>query len=127
MLLKILLIQASCFVTAHRKEKCIQSGRATIFEDYAFLPKHIPLKSPVYAVEIKPKQGFIPRLQKRFDKCTYCLNQYLKVRATVIQCNNIYKVAFQLQNGQIDRVSRYCPFDLFSGYVLCATTSAPPN
>lgn len=68
--------------SAHRKGKYLQSGRATIFDDYAFLPKHISLKSAhsVYAVEIKPKQGFIPQLQKKLDKCTYCLNQYLKVK-----------------------------------------------
>lgn len=51
-----------------------------------------------YCLEIKPKEGFICRHFKRYQKCYYCLKQFLK-----------------LQEKQIDGISNYCPLDLFSG------------
>lgn len=83
-----------------RKHKRIQFGRATFFTDFAFLPKHLDsfrLSGATYAIEIKPKQGWIPA-QSRQSKCQFCQNQYLK-----------------LQQGQIKKISGYCPLDLFSG------------
>lgn len=59
----------------------MQHGRATIFDDYAFLPKSIGLNfsGATYAVEVKPKQAWLPHIQQDFKKCVYCTNQYLKV------------------------------------------------
>ncbi|GJQ71342.1 hypothetical protein Trydic_g11076 [Trypoxylus dichotomus] len=83
-----------------RKHKKLQFGRATFFTDFAFLPKNLDsfrLSGATYAIEIKPKQGWIPVLSRQ-TKCQFCQNQYLK-----------------LQKGQIKKISGYCPLDLFSG------------
>lgn len=55
-------------VSEHRREKHLQHGRATIFDDYAFLPKSIGLNfsGATYAVEVKPKQAWLPHIQQDF-------------------------------------------------------------
>lgn len=57
-----------------------------------------PLCHANYCVEIKPKEGFLASSLKSLSRCYYCLNQYLK-----------------LDLHQIDKRSKYCPLDLFSG------------
>ncbi|EFA10622.1 hypothetical protein TcasGA2_TC016259 [Tribolium castaneum] len=66
----------------YRKNKSLQYGRAALFDDYALLPDEFypfPLSNNTYAIEIKPKQGWIPFSEKHLPKCTFCLNQYVKV------------------------------------------------
>ena len=50
---------------------------------------------PVISIEIKPKSGV---LSGSDSFCRYCMHQKLK-----------------LKEGKIERRSRYCPMDLFSG------------
>lgn len=75
-------------VSAHRNHKSLQFGYVTVYPDYALLPLHLSASSissptatvpPTFCVEIKPKQGWIPSPDRRLPKCTFCLNQYLKV------------------------------------------------
>lgn len=69
---------------------------------YAIRASNLLIISPQcvtnYCVEIKPKEGFMPASLKDSSKCFYCLKQYLK-----------------LHEKQINKVSEYCPLDLFSG------------
>ncbi|XP_069694076.1 inositol-pentakisphosphate 2-kinase isoform X2 [Periplaneta americana] len=110
---------------AHRNHKSLQFGYVTVYPDYALLPLHLSASSissptatvpPTFCVEIKPKQGWIPSPDRRLPKCTFCLNQYLK-----------------LKNGSIRSRSLYCPLDLFSGNrarmmkALKALVAAPQN
>lgn len=51
-----------------------------------------------YCVEIKPKEGFLSHSLIGYGKCYYCLKQHLKLKGKVIE-----------------KISNYCPLDLFSG------------
>lgn len=104
----------------HRHHKSLQFGYVTVYPDYALLPIPLSLSGmelmPTFCVEVKPKQGWVPMPDRRLSKCTFCLNQYLK-----------------LKNGSIRHQSGYCPLDLFSGNrirmmkALKALISAPQN
>ncbi|KAK9509411.1 hypothetical protein O3M35_006738 [Rhynocoris fuscipes] len=99
----------------YRLSKGIRLGLLTIHPDYTHLPAIVkPLStinynesslimtnSPTYCIEIKPKQGWIPLLDRKHPKCTFCMNQYLKV-----------------MEKRVRRISQYCPLDLFSGNII---------
>ncbi|CAH2012358.1 unnamed protein product [Acanthoscelides obtectus] len=69
-----------------RKQKILQYSRASLFDDFAFIPKdeyeYLPfeMSQNTYAIEIKPKQGWRPLSEKHFPACLFCMHQYLKVR-----------------------------------------------
>ncbi|KAG7319012.1 hypothetical protein KOW79_017486 [Hemibagrus wyckioides] len=66
-------------------------------------PCHFGDRRPPLCVEIKPKCGFLPfsrHVTKECKRkvCRFCMHQH-----------------FKLANGKWNRLSRYCPLDLFSG------------
>ena len=82
--------EAFLCITVHRHHKCIRFGYVTVYPDYALLPVHLSIPPniphtseplPTFCVEVKPKQGWVPAPDRRLPKCTFCLNQYLKVRS----------------------------------------------
>ncbi|KAM3960833.1 LOW QUALITY PROTEIN: inositol phosphate kinase 1 [Aphomia sociella] len=79
----------------HRREKTILSSFAIKSLNLTMIT---PMSQTNYCVEIKPKEGYISKFFENVSKCYYCLKQLLKY-----------------QQKQIDRVSHYCPLDLFSG------------
>ncbi|XP_056637552.1 inositol-pentakisphosphate 2-kinase isoform X1 [Diorhabda sublineata] len=87
-----------------RKHKILQCGRASLFNDFAFIPEdeydYLPfdVADDTFAIELKPKQGWRPLSEKHYPACVYCMNQYYK-----------------LQQKKIKVLSNYCPEDLFSG------------
>ncbi|KJE91357.1 hypothetical protein CAOG_02501 [Capsaspora owczarzaki ATCC 30864] len=100
-------------IAAERPAKRVQAARldcagsaAQLLRDVGrpFIQSHD--QSDTFCVEIKPKWGFLPtssfihpsNATAKLSKCRYCMHQWLKV-----------------SNGSIDRRSRYCPLDLFSG------------
>ncbi|KAL1501430.1 hypothetical protein ABEB36_006750 [Hypothenemus hampei] len=86
---------------AYRKKKTLQIGRATLFRDFAFLPRQfdqLEFKGQTYAVEIKPKQGWRAETERHYPECLFCMNQYLK-----------------LEKEKIQSRTNYCPEELFSG------------
>ncbi|KAF5306199.1 hypothetical protein FQR65_LT07476 [Abscondita terminalis] len=99
--IKRLEVELSVFRPEERKHKSLKFGMASLFRDYAFLPEEFELfstRGPTYAVEIKPKRGFVLQNDGYIENCEFCANQYLK-----------------LINNQIKKTSSYCPLDLFSG------------
>ncbi|KAI4503089.1 hypothetical protein M0802_002133 [Mischocyttarus mexicanus] len=73
--------------------------------DYTLLPLKFAKLDPdvfksksIFAIEIKPKQGYQRKEEQLLQMCPYCLGQYYK-----------------LKKKMIDHRSSYCPFDLFSG------------
>jgi hypothetical protein len=81
-------------IAAHRHHKSLQFGYVTVYPDYALLPVHLSIPPnippaseilPTFCVEVKPKQGWVPAPDRRLSKCTFCLNQYLKVRRSLFE------------------------------------------
>ncbi|KAK6621291.1 hypothetical protein RUM43_011597 [Polyplax serrata] len=106
-----------CMRPARRHNKGIYSCYAAIFPDLCLLPAcSSVVPQPTFCVEVKPKQGWIPFPDRRLSKCTFCLNQYLK-----------------LKQGIVKTKSQYCPLDLFSGHrvrmkqALMALLMCPQN
>lgn len=93
-----------------RQHKLIKPGYVTVFEDLTLLPNHLTEKlsalgghgkvtDPVFCVELKPKQGWLALPDRKYSKCAFCLNQFLK-----------------FSEKSISSLSEYCPLDLFSGH-----------
>eukprot|EP00112_Aurelia_sp_Birch-Aquarium-sp1_P008054 Seg1882.6 transcript_id=Seg1882.6/GoldUCD/mRNA.D3Y31 product="Inositol-pentakisphosphate 2-kinase" protein_id=Seg1882.6/GoldUCD/D3Y31 len=81
-------------------------------EDYAMLMPNVCFlhngkdqTADVFAVEIKPKWGFLPKQSShmkpqhrvKYSSCRFCMHQHLKMK-----------------HGQISQQSSYCPLDLFA-------------
>lgn len=101
-----------------RTLKEVRCRYGLLYPDVAFMPHRLLLNKSselwngnqdTFCIEIKPKQGWtlrecnpnpFPGIDVNgIDKCRYCAMQYWK-----------------LNGGKIQRVSQYCPIDLFSGY-----------
>jgi hypothetical protein len=78
------------FIPDFRLHKELKVPYATAHRDFARIHPY-PSHRTDYCVEIKPKQGWWPKHLKTGISsnlprlCTYCLNQFLKVDAFVIQ------------------------------------------
>lgn len=99
----------------HRKHKKLQHGRAALFQDYAFLPKIKPsIINDTFAIEIKPKQGWVPFNDKQFSNCIYCMNQYLKVYTN--RCNYyVMNYAFRGIKNKSNQSVHIAPLIYFQG------------
>ncbi|XP_054163652.1 inositol-pentakisphosphate 2-kinase-like [Oppia nitens] len=108
-----------------RRDKQIARNEAfaLLLPDFCCLPSSLSrfkTIGSVFAVEIKPKQGFLPlaallsqQMLPKASICRYCLSQFHK-----------------LKKGSIVRRSEYCPLDLFSGCpqrTLCSLRSLVAN
>lgn len=106
---------------SHRLDKTLHldDQYALIMDDLCALPDKLiscigarDLSGPTLSVEIKPKQGFLPQLNRLVMRsnindpitaqikghCLYGLTQY-----------------FKISRGRISEASNYCPINLFSG------------
>lgn len=94
-----------------RQHKIIKPGYVTVYEDLTLLSRRLSnqppgsndivpnmSQNPVFCVELKPKQGWLAPTDRKFKKCSFCLNQFMK-----------------LSDSSIQSTSNYCPLDLFSG------------
>lgn len=93
--------EAQQFRPVERCKKDIMSHRVIVSPDCVFLTQRFDLNTvgETFSIEIKPKQGWhSEKATCAVDLCSRCLKQYAK-----------------LYQGKIDRISRYCPLDLFSG------------
>jgi inositol-pentakisphosphate 2-kinase len=103
---------------ASRCMKDIFFPAALVMPDYSLRPPLGcgPSQTPILAVEIKPKLGYIPRNSAHPKICNFCLKQYYKVTT-----------------GAVSHRSSYCPLDLFSGdrqrmmTAVTALMTAPQN
>lgn len=76
------------------------------------------ISTPSFSVELKPKWGFMPSSSHdaSLQTCRFCLHQHLK-----------------LSQGKVDRVSEFCPLDLFTsserrmGKALHSLIATPQN
>ncbi|CAL8071798.1 unnamed protein product [Orchesella dallaii] len=101
----------------YRRHKEIRVPYATSHSDFARIHRY-PSSQSDYCIEIKPKQGWWPNSMKMKigdlpSLCTYCLNQFLK-----------------LKRAKISSRTSYCPLDLFSGNpqrMIAAVTSLIAN
>ncbi|XP_063990881.1 inositol-pentakisphosphate 2-kinase isoform X2 [Diachasmimorpha longicaudata] len=67
---------------AARKHKNCYHDLVIKLPDYAKLPDHLDIidtRKPTFCIEIKPKQGFMPRSERRTHLCPYCTKQFYKL------------------------------------------------
>lgn len=89
-----ILISLFSFVTEKRRFKEITDTYTTKVSDYTFLNSCIELdqiafrSQSTFCVEIKPKQGYLPKTERRLPTCPYCLMQYTKVSMNNILLKN---------------------------------------
>lgn len=86
----------------NRTKKHLAFACGSLLADYAYFPISWDLDcfDPAFSIEIKPKHGWISPAERTFPMCTFCLNQYIK-----------------LKNNEVSEISQYCPLDLFSGNI----------
>lgn len=118
-------------ITAVRRSKIIGSNYGLLYRDVAFLPREIYMgktvngefrDSPIICIEIKAKQGFLMCDDDddafSVNKCRYCYFQVSECGSTTSLQYSRSHFSYQylkLKNDRIERVSSYCPIDLFSG------------
>ncbi|XP_015112212.1 inositol-pentakisphosphate 2-kinase isoform X2 [Diachasma alloeum] len=102
----------------HRKHKNSYNEFAIKLPDYAKLSDHLDVdaRKPTFCIEIKPKQGFMPESERQTERCPYCIKQFHKI-----------------SKRAVNKRSRYCPCDLFSGdktrvhHAIAALIESPQN
>lgn len=88
---------------ASRRHKGLDwtGGLVTLYPDYTTLPGIVSDRGSVFCAEIKPKQGWshmADRMVEPVTECAFCAHQHLK-----------------MYHSYVERISLYCPLDLFSG------------
>lgn len=90
----------------YRRHKLVASEYAVMFPDFTLMPDTDYLcYGDTFTFELKPKHGWTPYVineneSSEYAKCPYCLTQFLKFK-----------------KGKINKISGYCPLDLFSGNI----------